>query len=132
MLQSYGQLHLNSQNPTVEVNICAAECFKCCVAADGQSGRAALAAYAARRWLARNAGGVKLVRTPTSMEALGWIGLVSCLPALQDVTLTLTRPLKTDDLGCLLEALARCPRLRALDLSTGQERMNAIEDLDLY
>ena len=80
----------------------------------------------------RNAGDVKLVSTCTGMEALVWIGLVSCLPALQDVTLTLTRPLVRDDLGCLLEALAQCPRLKALDLSTGQDRITSVADLDLY
>ena len=60
-----------------------------------------------------------------------WIGLVSCLPALQDVTLTLTRPLMRDELGRLLEALARCPGLTALDLSAGQKRiMNVADDFE--
>ena len=104
----------------------------CCAAADGQSGRAALAACAARRWLARNAAGVKLVRTPTGMEASAWTSLVSCLPALQDITLKLTRPLMTDDLGCLLEALAQCTRVKAMDLSTGQDRITSVADLDLF
>ena len=89
-----------------------------CAAADGQSGRAALAACAARRWLTRNAAGVKLICTNHCMEASACISLVSCLPALQDVTLWLDAPLVRDDLGCLLEALAWCTRLRALDLST--------------
>ena len=42
--------------------------------------------------------------------------LVSCLPALERVVLVLSL-LTRDDLGGLLEALAWCPRLRALDLS---------------
>ena len=88
--------------------------------ADGESGRAALAACAARRWLARNAAGVKLVRSRPCKAASACISLVSCLPALEDVLLSLDAPLVKDDLGCLLEALAGCPCLRALDLSTVQ------------
>ena len=42
--------------------------------------------------------------------------LVSCLPALESVSLHLPRPLALGDLGCLLEALAWCPRLTVLDL----------------
>ena len=52
------------------------------------------------------------------METTAWISLVSYLPALQDLRLPLNAPLIKDELGCLLEALALCPRLRALDLST--------------
>ena len=50
------------------------------------------------------------------MEALACASLVTCLPALEDVSLWLC-PLNKDDLWCLLEALAWCPRLKALDLS---------------
>ena len=85
---------------------------------DGQDEQGVLAACAARRWLARNAAGVKIIHTHTGVEAVAWISLVSCLPALQDVTLHVTGVNTEDDLGCLLEALAWCPRLRALDLST--------------
>lgn len=41
---------------------------------------------------------------------------VSCLPALESVDPILLTPLVPRELGCLLEALAWCPRLRALDL----------------
>ena len=104
----------------------------CCAVADGQGGRAALAACTARRWLARNAGGVKLVCTGDCMEVPAWISLVSCLPALQDVTFSLNAPLVRDDLGCLLEALAWCPQLRALDLCTLHEGIRYAADEDLH
>ena len=75
---------------------------------------------AAERWLARNAAGVKLIRSGTEWgrdaAVCACTGLVSCLPALEDIMLCLAGPIDTDDLGSLLEALARCPRLRALDL----------------
>ena len=89
--------------------------------ADGQGGRAVLAACAARRWLARNAAGVKIIHKDSNIhsdsnaKASGCASLLSCLPALERVTLNL-RLLIRDDLGCLLEALAWCPRLTALDL----------------
>ena len=94
-----------------------AQCLGCCAVADGQSGRAALAVCAARRWLARNAAGVKLIHAIGCMEASACISLVSCLPALQDVTLCLDAPLVRQDLGRLLEALGQCPRLTALNLA---------------
>ena len=50
------------------------------------------------------------------VKASGCASLVSCLPALERVVLVLSL-LTRDDLGGLLEALAWCPRLRALDLS---------------
>ena len=86
--------------------------------AEGQSGPAALAGCSARRWLARNAAGVKLIeRNELFAAASACTSLVSCLPALEDVELRLPGPtLSPDDLGCLLEALAWCPRLRALSL----------------
>ena len=71
-------------------------------------------ACAARRWLARNAAYVKLVQGGISSEASACISLVSCLPALQDVSLFAR--LVGDDLGCMLEALACCTRLTALNL----------------
>ena len=43
--------------------------------------------------------------------------LVLSLPPLESVELCLPGPLFTPDLGCLLEALAWCPHLRALSLS---------------
>ena len=75
-----------------------------------------LAACAARRWLARNAAGVKLVRSCADVDPLACTALVPCLPALEDMRLCSDWRTTGDDLGCLLEALAWCPRLRALDL----------------
>ena len=69
------------------------------------------------------------------METTAWISLVSYLPALQDLRLFLNTPLIKDELGCLLEALALCPRLRALDLLTlDQFTRNAadVADEDLF
>ena len=88
-----------------------------CAFADGESAQAALAACSARRWLARYAAGVKVIRCYA--DAAGCTRLVPCLPALEDVTLCFNMPLLRDDLGCLLEALAWCPRTRALTLSFG-------------
>ena len=78
--------------------------------ADGQSGPAALAACSARRWLARNAAGVKLIRSQTDASASACVSLVSFLPALEGVDLSFCNPVFANDLGCLLEALAWCPR----------------------
>ena len=105
--------------------------------ADGQGGRAVLAACAARRWLARNAEGVKLIRSYSDTEATVYgeasacASLVSCLPALEDVTFSPNAPLVRDNLGCLLEALAWCPRLTALDLGMEENQRNAADE-DLY
>ena len=74
-------------------------------------------ACAARRWLARNAAGVKHLYCSGDTEAPACTSLVPCLPALEKVTLGLGKLLDPGDLGCLLEALAWCPRLRALQLS---------------
>lgn len=88
--------------------------------ADGQYSPAVLAACTARRWLARHAAGVKHIccsRTAVvRWTAAACTGLVSCLPALQTVALILPDSLVPDDLGCLLDALAWCTRLRALQL----------------
>ena len=81
-----------------------------------------LAACAARRWLARNASGVTDIRTYAAVSP-AMISLVSCLPALEHVELHVPASLVSGNLNCLLEALAWCPRLRALDvyiLGTGQ------------
>ena len=76
-----------------------------------------LAASAARRWLAHNAAGVtRFCRSHTEAAALACMSLVSCLPALQRAELRLPHSLTSDDLGCLLEGLAWCPRLDALSL----------------
>ena len=76
-----------------------------------------LAAYTAKCWLARNAAGAKvLCNYCGGAQASVCASLVAYLPALENVTLYL-HPLIRDDLGCLLEALAGCPRLNALDLS---------------
>ena len=85
-----------------------------CFTADTQSGPASLAACAARRWLARNAAGVKLVAASDIVEAEACISLVSCLPALEDAALRLRGRLMPDNV--LVEALAFCPRLTALSL----------------
>ena len=77
-----------------------------------------LAACAARRWLARNAAGVKRVLSRTITDATTNVSLVSCLPALETVFLYLPPPLAPDDLRCLLEALAWCPHLSDLELRT--------------
>ena len=65
------------------------------------------------------------------MEAWAYASLVSCLPALEDVILGQFRPSTRGDLGCLLEALARCPRLRALDLDVAISRRHMGGDPDL-
>ncbi len=77
-----------------------------CGTADGRSGPAVLAACAARRWLARSAAGLRLIRSPTQAAAAACMSLVSCLPALEEVQLYLCGPVVPNDLGCLLEALA--------------------------
>ena len=92
----------------------------CYAIADAQSDHAACAPG---RWLARNAAGITKLTCGVGkdafyVEASVSASLVSCLPALEDVRLVLFWPLIKDSLGCLLEALAGCPRLRALDLST--------------
>ena len=57
---------------------------------------------------------------------------MSCLPALETVQLNLYLPFASD-LGCLLEALAWCPRLRKLDLSMSDETNEEYEEYeDLY
>ena len=94
---------------------CFAELGGCCAFAEGHSGQAGLLAHAAKRWLARSAAGVKLLRSNADAEALAYASLVSCLPALEDVSLSPRASLSVDQ-GRLLEALALCPRLRALDL----------------
>ena len=102
----------------------------CCATADGPDGRglAVLAARAAKRWLRRNAAGVKLVRTCTAATITVCMNLVFCLPALEDVELTVSKPLKQNDLRSLLEALAGCPHLRALDLSMEACTYESYED----
>ena len=90
-----------------------------------------LAACAARRWLARNAAGVKRIRCYFPAEAHHYTSLVSCLPALEDVTLGPFRPFIKGDLECLLGALACCPRLRALDLPMTECRRQADGNEDL-
>ena len=91
-----------------------------CGTADGQSAPAVRAACTARRWIARNAEGVKRIRGWTHLEAakavLACASLVFCLPALEDVTICFHEWLNPHELSCLLEALAWSPRLSALDL----------------
>ena len=95
--------------------LCAAA-FLCCNTADGQSGPAVLAACAARRWLARAAAGVQFIHNRDNAAAAACTSLVSCLPALEVALLSLPPSTRWVDLGCLLEALAWCPRLTALGL----------------
>ena len=87
-----------------------------CGPADGRSGPAVLVAFAARRWLAHNAAGVKLICGSSAAAAPACTSLICYLPSLENVQLQLTAPLATNDLGLLLEALSWCTRLRALGL----------------
>ena len=68
-----------------------------------------LKARAAKCWLARNAAGVKLVRSGNNAAVSAWTSLVSCLPALEHAQLNLLASLDSKELGCLLEALACWP-----------------------
>ena len=86
-------------------------CIKCCITADGRSGPAVLAACAARRSLVRRAASVNFITNQIGAVPAACASLVCCLPALETVQLTLYLPLLRD-LGCLLEALAWCPRLQ--------------------
>ena len=97
---------------------CDAEAFDVRGTADKEGGPAVVAACSARRWLARNAAGVKLVHGYRLAAASACTNLVACLPALEDVRLRLPA---SEDLGNLLEALAWCPRLTALDLCIDDE-----------
>ena len=63
----------------------------------------------------RYAAEVKLIRS-CNVKASACASLVACLPALEGVALNFFRPIR-DDLRCLLDALAWCPHLKALDLS---------------
>ena len=77
-----------------------------------------IAACAARRWLARNAAGVKSISNGHMDYAtpLACASLVACLPALETVELLVSWSLYSVDMGSLLEALSWCPRLSALHL----------------
>ena len=56
------------------------------------------------------------------------MSLVSCLPALEHLEVHLNAPLDSSDLGCLLEALAWLPRLRALMLCEAPDMCENYED----
>ena len=99
--------------------------------ADGRSGPAVLAACAARRWLARSAAGVRLIGNQSDAAAPACTSLVACLPALEDAEMNLCAPVVPDDLGCLLEALAWCPCLKALSLNMYASTAGE-DDNDLY
>ena len=90
-----------------------------CGSADGRSGPAMRAACSARRWLVRSAAGVKRIRNWALALAPTCTSLVFSLPALEGVDLEVFGPVVREDLGCLLEVLAWCPRLRALKLNMG-------------
>ena len=74
------------------------------------------AACAARRWLARHAARIARICGGVTCCALECAGLVSCLPALEHLEVTLHGSRDPDDLGCLLDMLAWCPRLSSLGL----------------
>ena len=76
-----------------------------------------LPAYGARRWLARSAAGLRLIRNQRLAAASACTSLVACLPGLEHVELKIGGPEVRGDLGCLLQALAWCPRLRSLSLT---------------
>ena len=97
---------------------------------DGESGPAVLAACAARRWLARTAAGVKHLDELYAFSPPVCTSLVSCLPALENVQLTLVPPLTPEDLGCLLEALAWCPRLSSLHLCVRDNSNDSTDEDD--
>ena len=102
-----------------------AKFVECCGSAVGESRAAELpAASAAKRWLAHNAASVKHICSWTGAGAWACMSLITCLPALEDANLCVL--LLAKELRGLLEALAGCPRLRALALdlnpSSGQRK----------
>ena len=101
----------------------------CCGFTEARCGPAVLTACAARRWLARNAAGVKFIYGETEAAAGACTSLVSCLPALQHVELCLPGSVKASDLGSLLEALAWCPSLGELNLDLTGENDDGDEDV---
>ena len=84
------------------------------------------AARGAMSWLTRYAAGVKRICSQTEAAALACTILVCCLPALEDAELRLPASLHPGDLSCLLEELACCPRLRALDLVVSDLERGAV------
>ncbi len=89
-----------------------------------------LAACTAKQWLARNAAGVKYLQSGHATAAKAYTSMVSCLPALEEVDLCLLQPLTPADLGCLLEVLAWCPRLRSLYIFTVNSTDEDVNRLD--
>ena len=85
-----------------------------CGTADKETGTAVLTA--ARRWLVRNGADIKRVSGTKPAPALACMRLVACLPALEDVRLTLPGLPVGNNLNCLLEVLASCPCLADLRL----------------
>ena len=76
------------------------------------------AASVVRQWLARNATGVGLIRCDRDIVAASaCASLIYCLPALEIADLQIQGLQVTNDMGCMIEALAGCSRLRALSLS---------------
>ena len=73
------------------------------------------AACAAKRWLARNGASVSRIRSGFMFSASACMSLVSCLPALEHIHLVVELR-KLDDLGRLVEVLAWCSHVCALDL----------------
>ena len=75
----------------------------------------------------RNAAGVTFIRSRHAATAYAYLRLVSCLPSLERVELSLVDSLVPDNLACLLDALlVWCPRLVALDV-----RMMSTEENDV-
>ena len=108
----------------------AADSLGCCGLADGQNGPAVIAACAARRWLGRNAAGVKAMWSHEDAPPAACASLVACLPALQYVSLSLPWSLYSVDMDSLLEALAWLPSLRELHLGmTDDEVDGSVEPL---
>lgn len=94
----------------------------CCACADGNGGQSALAASAAKQWLASNAGAIKVFTctfyfSETYTNIPTYVSLVSCMPALETVELCLPGSTTPNDLGCLLKGLSCLPSLRTLVLS---------------
>ena len=90
-------------------------------------GAAALAARGARRWLLRNAADATYVCADEDAPASACMSLISCLPALEHVELSLPGLPAGDTLNRLLEALALLPRLAVLRL-----RMMTEDDGDAF
>ena len=105
--------------------------------AEWESWPAGQRACTARRWLARYAAGVTFIRSRHAAACFDYLRLLSCLPSLEHVELSLLDSLIPDHLGCLLDALSVwCPRLVALDVrmmpSEGDEVLRPFPDIPAH